>query len=90
MVTICHRDAIKNASVVSEITNSRLENPPLMSVYNETSHFIYSVEREDVDAVIINGKIMMERRSQDSKRDTIIKLIEKTKYNLLEFANKSL
>jgi|GEM_PF-37640 len=53
------------------------EEPHLLPVYNYISHLTYSVKSSDVETVIINGKIIMEKRK--IKRTRINKILDKIK-----------
>jgi len=61
-----------------------LKNPHLCPLYNETSHLVYAVRASDVDMVIINGKIAMERRKLTTLNiEKVMEDVEKTKNGLL-------
>jgi len=58
--------------------------PHLRPVYNETSHLVYSARAADVDTVLINGRILMEKRELTTvDAEKILEEVERTKDNLL-------
>jgi len=58
--------------------------PHLCPVYNEISHLVYSAKAADVDTVLINGKVVMERRELKTVNvEKVLEKAEKTKYRLL-------
>lgn len=62
-----------------------LSKPHLRPVHNEVSHLVYAARPEDVETVIINGRIVMENRKLTTLNvEKVIEEAEKTKNKLLE------
>lgn len=62
-----------------------LKKPHLCPIYNEASHLVYAAKSEDVDTVVINGKIVMENRELSTIRvEEVMKKVERAKTRLLE------
>jgi len=58
--------------------------PHLCPLFNELSHLVYSAKAEDVETVLINGKIVMENREVKTlKTEKVLEMAEKTKEKLL-------
>ncbi len=67
------------------------KKPHLKPMYDEISHLVYAAKNGDVDTVIINGQVVMEKREMKTVRvDHVMELAEKTKHRLLERLNESL
>jgi 5-methylthioadenosine/S-adenosylhomocysteine deaminase len=64
-----------------------LEKPHLCPVYSEDSHLVYAAKSEDVDTVIIDGKIVMENRKLTTiEVNEVMRMAEEAKTRLLERA----
>jgi len=58
--------------------------PHLCPVYNEIGHLVYSAKASDVDTVLINGKVVMEKREIKTLNvEEVLEKAEKTRESLL-------
>ncbi len=74
----------------ADLTIIDLHKPHLHPVYNEESHLVYAAKAEDVDTVVINGKIVMENRKLTTiKVDDVIDNADKARIRLLERVEKT-
>jgi len=59
--------------------------PHLCPLYHETSHLVYATKAADVEAVIINGKVVMENRKLASvNAERVMEAAKKAKYRLID------
>ncbi|MCS7096297.1 MAG: amidohydrolase [Nitrososphaerota archaeon] len=68
-----------------------LFKPHLRPVYNEISHLVYAARPEDVETVIINGRIVMENRKLTTLDvERVMEDVERTKNELLDRARRNI
>jgi 5-methylthioadenosine/S-adenosylhomocysteine deaminase len=61
------------------------KKPHLCPLYHETSHLVYATKAADVEAVIINGKMVMENRKLATVNDErVMEAAKKAKYRLID------
>jgi 5-methylthioadenosine/S-adenosylhomocysteine deaminase len=77
-------EAGKHADII--LINAR--KPHLMPIHDAASAVVWAANGEDVDTVIIDGKIIMEKRHVLTiNEDEILNRVERRKHKILEQAN---
>jgi 5-methylthioadenosine/S-adenosylhomocysteine deaminase len=69
----------------ADLTIIDFNKPHLCPVYNEISHLVYAAKAADVNTVIVNGKIVMEKGHLTTiKIEKVLEMAERAKKTLLE------
>ncbi len=69
----------------ADLVIADINKPHLTPMYRETSHIVYSMKSSDIETVLINGELVMENREiKTVDVEKTMKLVERTKQNLLE------
>lgn len=90
---LCWDDEIGSIEVgkKADIIVVNLSKPHLKPIYNEVSHLVYAARSEDVETVIIDGRIVMENRQLTTLNvEKVMEEVEKAKNELLERASRNI
>lgn len=90
---LCWDDEVGSIEVgkKADVIVVNLSKPHLRPVYNEVSHLVYAARSEDVETVIIDGRIVMENRKLITLDvEKVIEEVEKTKNELLERVRRNI